>query len=70
MNLEVIERRLLGLDDELHRVIQYIYEQKKYDVEAEIENYEHLKKMILKQLKVPISPTSEVRKMREKQYMV
>lgn len=70
MNLEVIERRLLGLDDEIHRLLQYIYEQKKYDIESEVKEYEDLKKIISKRLKEPISPTSEIRKMREKQYLV
>ena len=69
MNLEVIERRLLGLDDEIHRLLQYIYEQKKHDIESEVKEYEDLKKTISKCLKEPISPTSEIRKMREKQYL-
>jgi DNA-binding SARP family transcriptional activator len=70
MNLEVIERRLLGLDDEIHMILQYIYEKKKYDIASEINDYENLKKIISEHMKEPIDPTSEIRKMREKQYLV
>jgi hypothetical protein len=68
--IEVIERRLLGLDDEIHRILQYIYEEKKYDIASEIKDYENLKKIISEHMKEPIDPTSEIRKMREKQYLV
>jgi hypothetical protein len=70
MKLEVIERRLLGLDDEIHRLLQYIYDQKKIDINSEIKDYENLKKLISDHMKEPIDPTSEIRKMREKQYLV
>ncbi|MCZ7382869.1 MAG: hypothetical protein O8C64_15030 [Candidatus Methanoperedens sp.] len=70
MNLEVVEKRLLGLDNEIHMLLQYIYRQKKNDIEIEIKEYEDLKKMISKRLKEPLEPTSEIRKMREKQYIV
>lgn len=68
MKLEVIERRLLGLDDEVHRLLQYIYEQKKIDINSEIKDYENLKKLISEHMKEPIDPTAEIRNMREKQY--
>ena len=70
MNLEVVEKRLLGLDNEIHMLLQYIYRQKKNDIEVEIKEYEDLKKIISKRLKEPIEPTSEIRMMREKQYIV
>ncbi|MFZ3060668.1 MAG: hypothetical protein WA102_13150 [Candidatus Methanoperedens sp.] len=70
MNLEVVEKRLLGLDNEIHMLLQYIYRQKKNDIEIEIKEYEDLKKMISKRLKEPLEPTSEIRMMREKQYIV
>jgi hypothetical protein len=70
MNLEVIERSLLGLDDEIHKLLQYIYEQKKYDTSSKIKDYENLKKIISEHMKEPIDPNSEIRKMREKQYMI
>jgi hypothetical protein len=70
MKLEVIERRLLGLDDEIHRLLQYIYDQKKIDINSEIKDYENLKKLISDHMKEPVDPTSEIRKMREKQYLV
>lgn len=70
MNLEVVEKRLLGLDNEIHMLLQYIYKQKKNDIEVEIKEYEDLKKIISKRMKEPLEPTSEIRKMREKQYIV
>jgi hypothetical protein len=70
MNLEVVEKRLLGLDDEVHMLLQYIHKQKKQEIAAEIKEYEDLKKIISTHLKEPLDPTSEIRKMREKQYMV
>lgn len=70
MNLEVIERRLLGLDSEIHSLLQHIYEQRKYDIATEIKEYEDLKKLVLNHLKEPLEPTSEIRKMRDKQYLI
>ncbi len=70
MNLEVVEKRLLGLDNEIHTLLHYIYKQKRSDAEVEIKEYENLKKVISKRLKEPLEPTSEIRKMREKQYLV
>lgn len=70
MNLEVVEKRLLGLDNEIHTLLQYIYKQKKSGAEVEIKEYENLKKAISKRLKEPLEPTSEIKKMREKQYLV
>ena len=66
MNLEVIEKRLLGMDNEIHMLLQYIHKQKKRDAQAEIKEYENLKKTISKHLKEPIDPTAEIRIMREK----
>lgn len=70
MNLDVVEKRLLGLDNEIHMLLQYIYKQKKRDTAVEIKEYENLKKIISKQLKEPIEPIAEIRKMREKQYLI
>ena len=46
MNLEVIENRLLGLDDEIHHILQYIHNQKGSDIgndiTSDIEDYENL----------------------------
>jgi len=70
MNLDVVEKRLLGLDNEIHMLLQYIYKQKKRDTAFEIKEYENLKKIISKQLKEPIEPNAEIRKMREKQYLI
>ncbi|MCZ7361024.1 MAG: hypothetical protein O8C55_13215 [Candidatus Methanoperedens sp.] len=70
MNLEVVEKRLLGMDNEIHMLLQYINKQKKRDTEVEIKEYENLKKIISKHLKEPIDPVAEIRKMREKQYLI
>ena len=70
MNLEVIEKKLLGMDNEIHMLLQYIYKQKKRDAKVEIEEYENIKKIISKHLKEPIDPIVEIRKMREKQYLI
>ena len=74
MNLEVIENRLLGLDDEIHQILQYIQKQKGSDIgndiTSDIEDYENLKKLISKRLEKPLDPTSELRKLRDKQYLV
>ena len=74
MNLEVIENRLLGLDDEIHQILQYIHNQKGSDIgndiTSDIEDYENLKTLISRHLKKPLDPTSELRKLRDKQYLV
>jgi hypothetical protein len=74
MNLEVIENRLLGLDDEIHRILQYISKQKESDIgndiTTDIEDYENIKTLISRRLKKPLDPTSELRKLRDKQYLV
>jgi len=70
MNLDVVEKRLLGLDNEIHLLLQDIYKQKKRDTAVEIKEYENLKKIISKHLKEPIEPIAELRKMREKQYQL
>jgi len=51
-------------------LLQYINKQKKRDTEVEIKEYENLKKIISKHLKEPIDPVAEIRKMREKQYLI
>lgn len=70
MNLEVVEKRLLGMDNEIHMLLQYIYKQKKRDAKVEIKEYENIKKTILKHLKEPIDPIAEIRTMREKKYLI
>lgn len=70
MNLEVVEKRLLGMDNEIHMLLQYISKQKKRDAQVEIKEYENLKKTISKHLKEPIDPTAEIRIMREKKYLI
>ena len=70
MNLEVVEKRLLGMDNEIHMLLQYIYKQKKRDAKVEIKEYENLKKTISKHLKEPIDPIAEIRTMREKKYLI
>jgi len=74
MNLEILESRLLGLDNEIHLILQYINKQKRSeignDITVDIEEYDCLKKLISQQLKRPMNPTSELRKLREKQYLV
>ena len=70
MNLEVVEKRLLGMDNEIHMLLQYIYKQKKRDAQVEIKEYEKLKRIISKHLKEPIDPITEIRIMREKKYLI
>ncbi len=70
MNLEVVEKRLLGMDNEIHMLLQYIYKQKKRDAQVEIKEYENLKKIISKHLNEPIDPITEIRIMREKKYLI
>lgn len=70
MNTEEIEKRLLGLDDEIHDLLRYIFESKELDVEVELKSYEDLKEKVSRNLKEPIDPTVEIRTMREKRYPV
>jgi len=74
MNLEILESRLVGLDEEIHRILQYISKQKGFeignDITVDIKEYDNLKKLVSKQMKKPLDPTSELRKLREKQYLV
>jgi len=54
MNLEILESRLLGLDNEIHLILQYINKQKRSeignDITVDIEEYDCLKKLISQQL--------------------
>jgi len=43
---------------------------KEKDVEAKLKDYENLKRMISRNLKEPLNPAEEIRKMREKQYSI
>ncbi|MCW3133599.1 MAG: hypothetical protein N2V78_04645 [Methanophagales archaeon] len=43
---------------------------KEKDVEAKLKDYENLKRMISRNLKEPLNPTEEIRKMRKKQYSI
>lgn len=73
MYKEEMERSLLEIDEEIHRLLQYISLSKEKDVEdveAKLEGYENLKKKISRSLKEPLDPSTEIRKMREKQYSV
>lgn len=70
MYKEEIERSLLGMDEEIHRLLQYLSRLKDKDVDAKIEDYENLKRKISSNLKEPLYPTVEIRKMREKRYSV
>jgi hypothetical protein len=70
MNLEIVEKRLQGMDNEIHMLLHYIYKQKKGDAQVEINEYENLKKTISKHLKEPIDPIAEIRIMREKNYQI
>ncbi|MCK4732084.1 MAG: hypothetical protein KAT65_06445 [Methanophagales archaeon] len=70
INIEEIEKRLVRLDDEIHGLLQYISRSKKSEVEVELRDYEDLKKKIARDLKEPLDPTVEIRKMRERRYLV
>ena len=59
-----VERRLLGLDDEIHDLLRYISISKERDIEIELENYEDMTEMISRNLKEPLDPTAEIGKMR------
>lgn len=68
MDIEKIEKRLIGLDEEIHGLLQYISGSKKSEVEFELRDYEDLKKKISMNLKEPLNPTLEIRRMRERRY--
>jgi predicted glycosyltransferase len=70
MDIVEIEKRLVGLDEEIHRLLQYISRSKKSEVEVELRDYEDLKKKIARDLKEPLDPTVEIRRMRERKYLV
>jgi hypothetical protein len=70
MDIGEIEKRLIGLDEEIHGLLQYISRSKKSEVELELRDYEDLKRKIARNLKEPLDPTVEVRRMREGQYLV
>nr|QNO47638.1 hypothetical protein MPIGPLOG_00005 [Methanosarcinales archaeon ANME-2c ERB4] len=70
MDMTEVERRLLGLDDEIHDLLRYISISKERDIEVELENYEDMKETISRNLKEPLDPTAEIGKMREKRYLV
>jgi hypothetical protein len=62
-----IETSLLGMDEEIHRLLHYLSKKEK-DTETRIEDYENLKRKISSNLKEPLYPTEEIRGMREKGY--
>ncbi|MGC9444767.1 MAG: hypothetical protein ACP5E9_07580, partial [Candidatus Methanospirareceae archaeon] len=64
-----IEKRLVGLDDEIHRLLHLVNKSKESEVEVELRDYEDLKKVIARNLKEPLDPSTEIRKMRERQYL-
>jgi hypothetical protein len=70
MYKEEIEKSLLEIDEEIHRLLQYVSRSKEKDVEAKLKDYENLKRMISGNVKEPLNPTEEIRKMREKQYSI
>lgn len=70
MDVEEIEKRLIGLDEEIHGLLKYLSRLKKSEVEVEIRDYEDLKKKIARDLKEPLDPTVEIRRMRERQYLM
>ncbi|KAF5416597.1 MAG: hypothetical protein C5S48_02470 [Candidatus Methanogaster sp.] len=70
MDMTEVERRLLGLDDEIHDLLRYISRSKERDMEVELENYEDMKEMISRNLKEPLDATAEIGKMWEKRYLV
>ncbi|HID28278.1 MAG TPA: hypothetical protein EYP22_10800 [Methanosarcinales archaeon] len=63
MNIEEIERRLIGVDEEIHGILQYISRSKKSEVEVELRDHEDLKNKIAEELKEPLDPTVEIRRM-------
>lgn len=62
MDIGEIEKRLIGLNEEIHGLLQYISRSKKSEVEVELRDYEDLKKKIARDLKEPLDPTVEVRR--------
>lgn len=65
-----VERSLLRMDEEIHRLLQHLSRSKEQDVDAKLEDYENLKRIISRNLREPLHPTVEIRRMREKQYSV
>ncbi|GEM_PF-3199858 len=65
-----IEKSLLGIDEEIHRLLQYLSRSKEKDVDAKLEDYENLKRIISRNLREPLEPAEEIRRMREEQYSV
>jgi len=47
-----------------------IYKSKESEVEVELREYEDLKKRIARIMKKPLDPGTEIRKMRERLYLV
>jgi len=70
MDMTEVERRLLGLDDEIHDLLRYISISKERDIGVELANYEDMKETISRNLKEPLNPTAEIGKMRAKRYLV
>ena len=70
LTVEEIEKRLVGLDDEIHRLLHIVNKSKESEMEVELRDYEDLKKVIARNLKEPLDPSAEIRKMRERQYLV
>lgn len=70
MDIKEIEKRLIGLDEEIHSLLQYISMSKKSEVKVELRDYENLKKKIAMNLKEPLDPTVKIRRMRKRQYLV
>jgi hypothetical protein len=68
LDIADIEKRLLDIDAEVHRILSGLGKMKKVDTKAELSKYEHIKDSVSKKLKKPIEPTLEVRKMRDKKY--
>ena len=61
MDIGEIEKRLIGVDEEIHGLLHYITRSKKSEVEIELSDYEDLKKKIARELKEPLDPTVEIR---------
>jgi t-SNARE complex subunit (syntaxin) len=70
MDIAEIEKKLIDIDAEIHRILQHVSRSKKLDVKAELDDYNNLKRHISKNIRRPLDPTAEIREMREKQYTV
>ncbi|WP_456474756.1 hypothetical protein [Candidatus Pyrohabitans sp.] len=70
MDIGEIEKRLIVLDKEIHGLLKYISKSKRSETEAELRDYEDLKKRISRALEKPLDPTAEIRRMRERRYLV